>query len=250
MTAWLIQAVVFCAGACVADARAGEVIVAVAANVSGPMQKIATHFEQDTGHQAKLVVGSTGKLYAQIKNGAPFDVLLAADDETPRKLEQENLAVPGTRVTYAIGRLALWSAQPGVVDDKGEVLRQNRDARLAIADARLAPCGAAALQVLDKLKLREAWQARWVQGENIAQTWQFVATGNATLGFVALSQVWVDGRLTQGSMWLVPESLHDSLRQDAVLLVRGQDNEAARSWLSYARGTKARAVLRNSGYSF
>jgi molybdate transport system substrate-binding protein len=238
---------------------AGEVTVAVAANVAGPMQKIATLFAQDTGHVAKLAVGSTGKLYAQIQNGAPFDVLLAADDETPLKLEQDKRAVSGTRFTYAIGRLALWSPQPQLVDAQGEVLQRllRKDAttaetryRLALADPRLAPYGAAALQVLQRLNLRQAWRDRTVQGESVAQAWQFVATGNAALGFVALSQVWVDGRLSQGSLWVVPEDWHDILRQDAVLLMAGQHNPAARAWLDYLRSDKARAVLRQSGYSF
>jgi molybdate transport system substrate-binding protein len=233
------------------SALAAEVNVAVAANVAGPMQKIATLFKQDTGHVAKLSVGSTGKFYAQIKHGAPFDVLLAADDETPRKLDADQLTVPGTRYTYAIGRLALWSARSDEVDAQGDVLKRPalRD-RLAIADPRLAPYGAAAMQVLTRLNLREVWQERLVQGENIGQAWQFVATGNASLGFVALSQIWVDGQLTQGSLWLVPEALHDSLRQDAVLLLPGRDNPAARAWLDYVRSDKARAVLRQSGYRF
>lgn len=231
-------------------AFAAEVHVAVAANVAGPMQKIAALFQQDTGHVAKLSVGSTGKFYAQIQHGAPFEVLLAADDETPRKLEEDKRTVPGTRFTYAIGRLALWSARSDGVDAQGEVLKRAGRDRLAIADPRLAPYGAAALQVLSRLQLRELWQDRIVQGENIAQAWQFVATGNASLGFVALSQIWMDGRLTQGSFWLVPEELHDSLRQDAVLLLAGKDNQAARAWLDYVRSDKARAVLRQSGYRF
>lgn len=229
---------------------AAEVHVAVAANVAGPMQKIVALFQQDTGHVAKLSLGSTGKFYAQIQNGAPFDVLLAADDETPRKLEDDQRAVPGTRFTYAIGRLALWSARSDGVDAEGAVLQRVGRHRLAMADPRLAPYGAAAMQVLTRLNLRALWQDRIVQGESVGQAWQFVATGNATLGFVALSQIWADGRLTQGSLWLVPETLHDTLRQDAVLLLPGKDNPAARAWMDYVRSDKARAVLRQSGYRF
>ena len=178
-------------GAC-----AAEVQVAVAANFTAPMQKIAAAFEQDTGHRAKLAFGATGKFYAQIRNGAPFEVLLAADDETPAKLEREGAALAGSRFTYAIGRLALWSARPGYVDDQGEVLKRGAFKHLAIANPKLAPYGAAAVETLDRLGLLAALQPKFVQGENIAQTFQFVSTGNAELGFVALSQVMEDGKIS------------------------------------------------------
>jgi len=235
---------------CCAAARAGEVSVAVAANFSAPMQRIAQAFEQDTGHKALLSFGATGAFYAQIRNGAPFQVLLAADDGTPLKLEQEGLAVTGSRFTYAIGRLVLWSKQPGLVDAQGAVLRGGRFERLALANPRLAPYGAAAQQTLTRLGLSDALRPRIVQGENIGQTYQFVASENAQLGFVALSQVIADGRLAQGSAWIVPAELHEPLRQDAVLLVPGREQPATQALLTFLKGEKARAVIRSFGYGF
>lgn len=228
--------------------HADEVSVAVAANFTAPMQKIAAAFAQDTGHKAVLAFGSTGKFYAQIKNGAPFQMLLAADDGTPARLEKENFAVAGTRFTYATGRLVLWSAQPSLVDDKGEVLRNGRFQHIAVADPKLAPYGAAAAETLSKLDLLQSLQPRIVQGENIAQAYQFVATGNAELGFVALSQVMSDGRITQGSAWVVPTNLHAPLRQDAIVLSSGKDNPAATALAAYLQSEKARAIIRSYGY--
>jgi molybdate transport system substrate-binding protein len=231
-----------------AGAGAADVQVAVAANFTAPMQRIAAAFEADSGHRTLLSFGSTGTFHAQIRNGAPFQVLLAADDETPARLEKEGAAVAGTRFTYAIGRLVLWSAQAGVVDDKGEVLRKPGDGRIAIANPKLAPYGAAAIESLTALGLLQALQPRFVQGENIAQTYQFAATGNAAIGFVALSQVMADGRIAKGSAWVVPASLHAPIRQDAVLLAAGKDNAAATALLAYLKGEKARAIIRSFGY--
>lgn len=230
-------------------AHAGDVSVAVAANFTAPMQQIAAAFERDTGHKAALSFGSTGRFYAQVKAGAPFQVLLAADEVTPLRLEREGLAVVGSRFTYATGRLVVWSAMPGVVDDKGEVLRRPGTDRIAVADPRLAPYGAAAVETMHKMGLFAALQPRLVQGDSIAQAWQFVSTGNAPLGFVALSQVMVDGRIDKGSAWIVPESLHAPIRQDAVLLARGKDNPAAVALLAYLRGDTARAIIRAHGYA-
>ncbi len=229
-------------------AHAAEVSVAVAANFTVPMQKIAVAFEQETGHKAVLSFGSTGKFYAQIKNGAPFQVLLAADDQTSALLDKEGLTVPGSRFTYAIGRLVLWSRQTGLVDEKGDVLRKGGFERLAMADPKLAPYGAAALESLTRLGLLSGLQARLVQGENIAQTYQFVATGNAALGFVALSQVMSEGRITQGSAWILPASLHSAIRQDAVVLAKGNINPAATALVSYLKTDRARAMIRSFGY--
>ena len=230
-------------------AQAGEVTVAVAANFSAPMQKIAHAFEQDTGHKALLAFGSTGKFFAQIKNGAPFAVLLSADDETPVRLEKEGLAVAGTRLTYATGRLALWSKQANFVDDKGEVLRSNRFDKLALADPKLAPYGAAAMEVISKLGVQAHVKPKLVQGESIGQTYQFVSTENAQLGFVALSQIWLDGRISQGSAWVVPQSMHTPLKQDAVLLQAGKDNPAAHALLAYLQGDRAKTMIRQYGYA-
>jgi molybdate transport system substrate-binding protein len=230
-------------------AQAGEVTVAVAANFTAPMQKIARAFEQDTGHKALLAFGSTGKFYAQIKNGAPFAVLLAADDETPARLEKEGLAIAGTRLTYATGRLALWSKNPNWVDDKGEVLRGSGFNKLAIADPKLAPYGAAAMEVIQHLGVQASVGPRLVQGESIGQTYQFVSTENAQLGFIALSQISLDGRISQGSAWIVPPSMHTPLKQDAVLLHAGKDNPAAQALLAYLQGDKAKAIMRQYGYA-
>lgn len=223
--------------------------LAVAANFMAPMQKIAANFEASSGHKLQLVSGSTGKFYAQIKNGAPFDLLLAADDETPARLEQERAAVAGSRFTYATGKLALWSASPDRVDAKGEVLRQGKFAHLALANPKLAPYGRAAQETLQALGLYDALQSKLVMGENIAQAQQFVATGNAELGFVALSQVWRDGKFTSGSAWLVPEKLHAPIRQDVVLLQHGRNNAAAAALLKYLQSDATKAVIASYGYA-
>ncbi len=229
--------------------HAEEVQVAVAANFTAPMQKIAVEFEKDTGHKAQLAFGSTGKFYAQIRNGAPFEILLAADDTTPEKLEKEGAAVAGSRFTYAIGKLALWSSKAGFVDDKGEVLKKGEFKHVSIANPKLAPYGAAAIETLTALKLLDAIQPKFVQGENIAQTHQFVATGNAELGFVALSQVMKDGKISEGSGWIVPSSLHQPIRQDAVLLTNGKGKPAAEALMKYLAGEKAKAVIQSFGYA-
>lgn len=231
-----------------AGAQAGEVQVAVAANFTAPMQKIAGAFAQDTGHKAVLAFGATGKFYAQITNGAPFEILLAADDETPAKLEAEKQAVPGTRFTYATGKLVLWSAREGYVDSQGKVLQDGHFAHLSIANPKAAPYGAAAVETLTRLNLYQRLQPRIVQGENISQAHQFVSTGNAELGFVALSQVSRDGRFTSGSGWIVPESMHSPIRQDAVILLKGAANPAARALADYLKSDKAKGIIRAYGY--
>ncbi|CAB5638960.1 molybdate ABC transporter substrate-binding protein [Pseudomonas asiatica] len=229
-------------------AWADEVQVAVAANFTAPIQAIAKDFEKDTGHKLIAAYGATGQFYAQIKNGAPFEVFLAADDSTPAKLEQENAIAPGSRFTYAIGTLALWSAKPGYVDANGEVLKNNQFKQLSIANPKTAPYGLAATQVLDKLKLTEATRPKLVEGQNITQAFQFVSTGNAELGFVALSQIYKDGKVESGSAWIVPSSLHEPIRQDAVILEKGKDNPAAKALVDYLKGPKAAAVIKSYGY--
>jgi molybdate transport system substrate-binding protein len=231
-----------------ASAVAAEVQVAVAANFTAPMKAIAAGFEKETGHKAMLSFGATGKFYAQIIGGAPFEVLLSADDETPTRLEKDNQAVSGTRFTYATGRLVLWSARPGLIDDKGDVLKRNELRNLAIAAPKLAPYGAAAMEALGKLGLTAAVEPRLVQGESIGQAFSFVSTGNAEAGFVALSQVYEGGRVKSGSAWVVPATLHSPIRQDAILLARGKDNAAAAALLAYLKGEKAKAVIRSFGY--
>lgn len=229
-------------------AQAEEVHVAVAANFTAPMKAIAAEFEKATGHKVHLSFGASGRFYAQIKNGAPFQVLLSADEEIPAKLEQENLAVPGSRFTYAVGTLVLWSARPDFVDDKGAVLSKGAFAHLAVANPKLAPYGAAAMETLDKLGLRPAVQTKLVSGENIAQTYQFVTSGNAELGFVALSQVMKEGRIASGSAWIVPVGVHRPIRQDAVILNRGRENAAAIALSRFLREPRAVAIIQSYGY--
>ena len=231
-----------------AGLHAGEVQVAVAANFTAPMQQIAADFAKDTGHKAVMSFGATGKFYAQIVNGAPFEVFLAADDTTPARLEKEGHVVPGSRYTYAVGKLVLWSAKPDFVDARGEVLKGGKFNKLSIANPKTAPYGAAAIETLKKLQLLEATQPKFVQGENISQTLQFVFTGNADLGFVALSQVFKDGRITEGSAWIVPGEFHEPIHQDAAILAKGKDNPAAVALAAYLKGDKARAVIRSFGY--
>ena len=233
---------------CLGTAHAGEVQVAVAANFAGPMEKLAAQFQKDTGHKAVVASGATGKFYAQIRNGAPFEVLLSADDETPARLEAEGQVVPKSRFTYAVGRLVLWSAKANYVDAAGAVLKTGDFTHLAIANPKTAPYGAAAVAVIDKLGLTARLQPRLVQGENIAQAFQFASTGNAELGFVAQAQVWRDGKFTAGSGWIVPATMHTPIRQDAALLTRGAKNPAAQALLDYLRSDKAKALIRAYGY--
>lgn len=227
---------------------AGEVQVGVAANFTAPMKLIAADFEKETGHRAVLSFGATGKFYAQITNGAPFEVFLAADDETPKKLEQEGAAVSGSRFTYATGKLVLWSAQPNLVDGQGEVLKKGDFKKIAIAAPKLAPYGAAAVETLTKLGLLASLEPKLVTGESIGQTFSFISTGNADLGFIALSQVYEGGKIKSGSAWIVPEKLHSPIRQDAVLLAKAKDNQAAVQLMAFLKTEKAKAVIRSFGY--
>jgi len=234
--------------ACALLARAADVQVAVAANFAAPVARIAEVFERQTAHHAVVVIGSTGQLYAQIKNGAPFEILLAADAATPKRLEDEALAVAGQRFTYATGKLVLYSTRPGYVDGQGEVLRNGNFAHLALANPATAPYGTAGQQALRALGLLEAVRPRIVQGESIGQTFEFVVSGNAELGFVALSQAAPPSRPQTGSMWLVPQELYAPILQDAVLLKPGEGHEAALAFLRFLRSDPARAIIRAYGY--
>lgn len=229
-------------------AHAAEVRVAVAANFAQAMKEIAAEFQKETGHVVSLSQGASGKFYAQISNGAPFDIFLSADDETPAKLLKEGKAVAGTASTYAIGRLVLWSPNAKLVDQGGAVLKGDGFRFIAIANAKVAPYGRAAVQVMQKLGVLSKIEPRVVQGESIAQTYQFVSSGNAQLGFVALSQVWDGSRITPGSGWIVPEAMHEPLRQDAVLLNPGRDAPAARALLSYLSSDKSKKIIERYGY--
>ncbi|MBL8509813.1 MAG: molybdate ABC transporter substrate-binding protein [Chitinimonas sp.] len=231
------------------SAQAAEVQLAVAANFAVPMQKIAAAFEQSTGHKVLLSSGATGKFYAQISQGAPFEVLLAADDETPRRLVRDGLAIASSQFTYAQGRLALWSPKQGVVDNTGAVLKTGGFNHLAIANPKVAPYGVAATEVMIAMGVYTSMLPKLVQGESIAQAYQFVSTGNAELGFVALSQVYEHGRMRSGSGWVVPAQLHTPIKQDAVLLLRGRDNPAASALLGYLKTDAARAVMASYGYA-
>ena len=244
----LIFAFFACLLAAATAARAAEVQVAVAANFVGPLQRIGETFTAASGHVLKVSSGATGKFYTQVVSGAPFDVLIAADDETPRKLIAEGHAVAGTNFTYAIGRLVLWSAQPGFVDAQGAVLGSSAFRHLAIANPKVAPYGAAALQVLRSRGLADALSLRLVTGESIAQAYQFAATGNAELAFVALSQVALPGKGAVGSYWLVPQSLYGEIKQDAVLLKTGEKNPAAVALLAYLKSEPAQQLIRGFGY--
>lgn len=230
--------------------QAGEVQVAVAANFTAPMAAIAAAFEKTSGHKVSLVNGATGKFYAQIANGAPFDVFLSADADTPTRLMKEGQAVSGSQFTYAVGKLVLWSTESGLVDAQGAVLKKGNFKHLAIANPRVAPYGAAAMEVLNALGVAASLENRLVLGENIAQTHQFVATGNAELGFVAMSQIYKEGRFATGSYWVAPAELYTPIRQDAVLLNHGKDNSAAADLLAYLKSDAAKTVIRAYGYGF
>ncbi|MBP6760400.1 MAG: molybdate ABC transporter substrate-binding protein [Thauera sp.] len=228
--------------------HAAEVHIAVAANFTAPINEIAAAFEKASGHKVIAAFGPTGGLYTQIKHGAPFEVFLAADDSTPARLETEGEILAGSRFTYAIGKLVLWSASVGYVDAQGEVLRRNEFNHLSIGNPKTAPYGLAATQVLARLGLSEAVKPKLVEGTNITQAYQFVATGNAELGFVALSQVFKDGQISGGSAWIVPEDMYEPIRQDAVILNKGKDNPAAAALVDYLKGPKAAAVIKSYGY--
>lgn len=227
---------------------AQTVHVAVAANFTQAMNQIVTQFESMSGHDVVVSLGSSGKLFAQIQHGAPFDVLLSADQEKPMALEQEGRTVPESRFTYAIGELALWSSNETLIDQSPAVLSQNTFHKLALANPKLAPYGAAAVEVLTKMALLETTQHKWVQGENITQAYQFVATGNAELGFVALSQIMQDGQIKKGSYWRVPSDWHSPIRQDAVLLDKGRTNPAALALLAFLKSTEGKEIIQSYGY--
>jgi molybdate transport system substrate-binding protein len=229
---------------------AGEVNVAVASNFAAPMERLAPLFQKESGHTLKVTPGASGKLYAQIKKGVAFDVFLSADEELPKRLTQEGAAVAGTRFVYATGRLVLWSAQSGFVDDKGAVLNKGNFNSLAMANPINSPYGVAAKETLTKLIMWNAMQRKLDRGEDISQTWQLAATEKSELAFIALSQVMRDGKVTTGSWWLVPPELHNPIRQSAVLLTTAKDPAAAKAFLAFLKSDKAVKVMRGFGYEF
>jgi molybdate transport system substrate-binding protein len=226
-------------------AKADDVGVAVAANFTEAAKEIAAVFTEKTGHTAVLSFGATGQFYTQITQSAPFGVLLSADDTTPAKLVKEAYAVEGSAYTYAIGKLVLWS-KGSTIKAGEDALKAGAFAKLSIANPKTAPYGAAAVEALKKLGLYETLEPKLVQGNNIAQAFQFVDTGNAELGFVALSQV--IGK-TDGSQWAVPATLYAPIRQDAVLLKQGADNKAAKAFLTFLKGPEAAKVIAKYGYA-
>lgn len=231
------------------SSQAESVLVAVASNFSQPMTDIAARFHHETGHQAKLAFASSGKLSAQIMHGAPFDIFLSADSDKPTQLIQRGFAVAGTQWTYALGRLALWSSDHDLISGDAQVLLQQKAfRRLAIAEPQLAPYGQAAMAVLEKLGLQKSLQKTLVYGENIAQTYQFVATHNAELGFVARAQILRHDKPIKGSSWMVPSTLHPPIKQDAVLLNHGENNEAAIALMQYLKQAEIRNLIKEFGY--
>lgn len=227
---------------------ADDILIAVAANFAAPMQDIARQFESQTGHTVKLSFGSSGKFYAQITHGAPFDMFFSADRAKPEALERDRKTVPDSRFTYAIGQLVLWSRDDDLIKASAEVLRNGQFNKLALANPRLAPYGLAAQQTLEHLGLRSITEAKWVQGENIAQTYQFVSTGNAELGFVAGSQVLKLEKLISGSAWLVPSNLHAPILQDAVVLKIAENRPVVHEFVAYLKSPEGAATIRRYGY--
>jgi len=226
-------------------AVAGEIRVAVASNFANTISYLADHFEKESGHKVTLILGSTGKHYAQIKNGAPFDIYFSADSKRPELLDNEGIALPNSRFTYALGKLILWSPKEKLVDKHGAVLEQRNFHHLAIANPKLAPYGRAAKEVLTTLKLWKSLGTKAVRGENIGQAFRFVQSGNAELGFIAYSQVKQSNHDIKGSYWNIPDSLYSPIKQQAVLL---KDNDIARDFLSFIKSNQAKNIIKSFGY--
>jgi molybdate transport system substrate-binding protein len=242
---WLILSLLFITPICIAE----ELMVAVAANFSLPMRQIAEVFAQTHPHTVQLAFGSSGKFYAQILNGAPYDVFFSADESKPQALIDQDLALTNSRFTYALGALALWSADPEKIDHNGTVLIDGNFNKLALANPKLAPYGLAAMDVLANMQLIEATRQRWVQGENIAQTYQFIASRNADIGFVAVSQIMQNALLKTGSAWIVPTTLYRPIKQDAVILKQTQHLKAAREFMTFMQGPEASSIIQSFGYT-
>lgn len=249
---WLKLAVTVCLWAVSLLTVAGEVTLGVAANFTDTTRDLIKRFEADTGHRVLASFGSTGKLYAQIRNGAPFDVFMAADARRPQLIEQAGAGVAGSRFTYARGKLALWSPAAGAFSNGENYLENQPFARLAMANPKTAPYGLAARQVLAHLGLWQPLQPKLVRGDSIAQAFQFVVSGNAQAGFVARSQViaWEADLAPseRGSLWEIPQRLYQPIDQQVILLERGAGNDAARSWMAFLQSETAMAIIRDYGY--
>ncbi len=232
--------------ASVATVAAAEVKVAVASNFVAPLKQLAAEFQQQTGHRLQISSGATGKLYAQISHGAPFEVFLAADAQAPRQLVDNNLARKDTLFTYASGRLVLWTTSGNTPDQN--TLKSSPLNKLALANPSVAPYGRAAVEYLQAQGLYAGLKSKLVYGENIAQAQQFVASGNAQFGLIAAALVMRDGQFTLGRGWLIPAEYHQPIRQDAVLLKVGQHNAAAKAFLKYLKSAPAQRIIRRYGY--
>ena len=233
----------------VGAAHAGEVKIAVASNFLATMEQLADDFEEETGHTARVSGGSTGKLFAQIQHGAPFDVFFAADVSRPEKLDEAGLIAEGSRFTYAVGQIALWSPEPGVAKDGEKALKEQDFEHLAIANPKTAPYGLAAKHVLEHYGVWDDVVDRTVRGENIGQTFQFVKTGNAEIGFVALSQIHDPNKPVSGDYWLPSQDLYPKVEQQAVILESAADNDAASEFMDFVRSEKAAEVIESYGYA-
>ena len=243
-----VATVLFLCGLVSLSVEAGEVSVAAASNFAGPMERLVPLFQKESGHTVKVSTGASGKLYAQIRGGAAFDVFLSADEEMPRQLMQDGFAVGGSRFVYAMGRLVLWSVQPDLVDEKAAVLNRGNFKILAIANPRFSPYGVAAKETLTKLTMWNSIQEKLAKGDNVTLTYQMAASEKTDLALVALSQVMRDGKIASGSWWIVPPELHNPIHQAAVLLAHAKDPAAAKAFLSFLTSEKARAVMRGFGY--
>ncbi|MAY01362.1 MAG: molybdate ABC transporter substrate-binding protein [Gammaproteobacteria bacterium] len=230
------------------SAQAELLTLAVASNFTAAMNEIVEQFEAGTEHSVRVSYGSSGMIYAQIINGAPFDIFFSADQEKPQALEDAGMILPSTRFTYAVGGLALWSKNAELDLQNGEILRHGNFNRLALANPRLAPYGIAAVETLQHLGLDESTRHKWVLGENISQALQFVETRNADLGFVSVSQILDQGEVRDGSAWLVPADLHSPIRQDAVILRRAEQNPAAHAFINFIQGNQASSIIESFGY--
>ena len=229
---------------------AATTLVAVASDFTKPMTEIAAAFEKTTGHTAKLSFGSSGKAFAQIQSGGPFEVYLSASEKYPLELEKSGHVVAGSRFVYAIGKLVLWSAKPGYVEDKGEILKTGNFKHIALADPAHAPYGVVAEDVMKNLGVLDQLRPLFVMGENISQTFQFVSTGNVELGFVAFAQV-IDintGKIGSGSGWIIPDNLHGPFNQTAVLLKKGDENPAALALVDFLKSPAALAIIEKYGF--
>jgi len=231
-----------------APVYSGEINVAVASNFAAPMERIVALFQKESGYTVKISLGSSGKLYSQIKSGSPFDLLLSADETIPKRLIQDGQAIGSSRFVYALGKMVLWSPQPGFVDVRGAVLNKGNFTKLAIADPKFSPYGLAAKETLEKLVMWNAMQEKLIKGENVTQTYQLAASENADLAFISLSQVMRDGKIADGSWWLVPSEMHNPIRQSAVMLAGAKDKIAAQAFLDFLKSNKAIAIIRNFGY--